>query len=75
MEPPANPGRFKEQDDRTLDEIVAAMRKHRIPGSRTALFRFLERHGITHKNVWPAPSARVISQGVLVCIHVSGHRA
>ena len=37
------------QDDRTLDEIVAAMRKRRIPGSRTALFRFLERHGITHK--------------------------
>ena len=39
----------EEQDDRTLDEIVAAMRKRRIPGSRTALFRFLERHGITHK--------------------------
>src|ERR1700761_6299121 len=39
----------EEQDDRTLDEIVAAMRKHRIPGSRTALFRFLERRGITHK--------------------------
>ncbi len=27
------------------------------------------------KNVWPAPSARMISQGVLVCINVSGHRA
>src|SRR6516165_3967648 len=40
---------IEEQDDRTLDEIVAAMRKHRIPGSRTALCRFLERHGITHK--------------------------
>ena len=39
----------EEQDDRTLDEIVVAMRKHRIPGSRTSLFRFLERHGITHK--------------------------
>jgi transposase len=38
-----------EQRDRTLDEIVAAMHKHRLPGSRTALFRFLERHGITHK--------------------------
>jgi len=24
----------EEQDDRTLDEIVAVMRKHRIPGSR-----------------------------------------
>jgi len=39
----------EEQDDRTLDEIVAAMRKRQIPGSRTALFRFLERRGITHK--------------------------
>jgi transposase len=38
-----------EQRDRTLDEIVVAMRKRRLPGSRTALFRFLERHGITHK--------------------------
>jgi len=41
----------EEQDDRTLDEIVAAMRKRRIPGSRTALFRILERRGITHKKV------------------------
>ena len=39
----------EEQRDRTLDEIVAAMHKRRIPGSRTALFRFLERHGITLK--------------------------
>jgi transposase len=38
-----------EQPDRTLDEIVALMHKRRIPGSRTALFRFLERHGITSK--------------------------
>jgi transposase len=42
-------GLVAEQRDRTLDEIVAAMHKHRLPGSRTALFRFLERHGITHK--------------------------
>src|SRR5262249_31726060 len=38
-----------EQDDRTLGEIVAAMRKHRITRNRTALVRFLERRGITHK--------------------------
>lgn len=38
-----------EQRDRTLDEIVAAMHRRRLPGSRTALFRFLERHGITLK--------------------------
>ena len=39
----------EEQRDLTLDEIVAAMHERRIPGSRTALFRFLERHGITFK--------------------------
>jgi transposase len=37
------------QVDRTLDEIVAAMHKHKMPGSRTALVRFLKRHGITLK--------------------------
>ena len=35
--------------DMTLDEIVAAMRKRKIPGSRTALWRFYERHNITFK--------------------------
>jgi transposase len=40
---------IEQQRDRTLDEIVVAMHKRRIPGSRTALFRFLERHGITLK--------------------------
>jgi transposase len=35
----------------TLDEIVAVMRKRRIPGSPTALFRFLERYAITSKKV------------------------
>jgi transposase len=38
-----------EQPDRTLDELVAAMRKRRIPGSRSALWRFLDRRGITFK--------------------------
>jgi transposase len=38
-----------EQPDLTLDEIVAAMRKHRIPGSRTAVWRFFERHNLTVK--------------------------
>lgn len=40
---------IEEQKDRTLDEIVAAMHKRKIPGSRSALFRFLERHAITLK--------------------------
>ena len=40
---------IEEHRDWTLDEIVAAMHKRRIPGSRTALFRFLERRAITLK--------------------------
>jgi transposase len=38
-----------EQPDRTLEELVVALRKQRIPGSRSALWRFLERHGISFK--------------------------
>lgn len=37
------------EPDLTLDEIVARMRKDRIPGSRTAVHRFFERHKITVK--------------------------
>jgi hypothetical protein len=32
-----------------LDEAVAAMRKRRIAGSRSALSRFFSRHDITFK--------------------------
>jgi transposase len=38
-----------EQPDMTLDEIVAAMSKAGIEGSRTALWRFYERHDISFK--------------------------
>lgn len=38
-----------EQPDLTLDEIVAAMAKARIAGSRTAVWRFYERHEVTFK--------------------------
>jgi len=38
-----------EHPDWTLDEILAAMHKQRIPGSRTALWRFLDRHDLTFK--------------------------
>lgn len=38
-----------ETPDATLDEIVSAMRRRKIPGSRTSLWRFLDRHGITLK--------------------------
>jgi transposase len=38
-----------EQPDLTLDEVVLAMRKQRIPGSRSAVWRFFNRHKITFK--------------------------
>jgi len=40
---------IREQRDLTLTELVAALRKRRIPGSRSALSRFFARHGITFK--------------------------
>ena len=45
-----------EQSDMTLDEVVAAMRKRRIKGSRSAVWRFFDRHGISFK--------KTISDGV-----------
>jgi transposase len=44
-----------EQPDLSLDEIVAAMRKRRIPGSRTAVWRFFARHDVTFKKRACAP--------------------
>src|SRR4029077_14920613 len=38
-----------EQPDGTLDELVAALRKRRLCGSRSALWRLLECHGISVK--------------------------
>jgi len=38
-----------ERPDLTLDEVVATMRKHKVAGSRTAVWRFLQRHKITFK--------------------------
>src|SRR5215467_15342353 len=40
---------IREQPDFTLDEIVLALHKRRIPGSRSALSRFFARHRITIK--------------------------
>lgn len=42
-------GLIREQPDLTLDEVVLVMRKHRVPGSRTAVWRFFQRHKITFK--------------------------
>ena len=38
-----------EQPDMTLDEIVAAMRKRRVAGSRSAVWRFFARRNISFK--------------------------
>jgi transposase len=38
-----------EQPDLTLEETLAQLRKQRIRASRTALWRFLDRHDITFK--------------------------
>lgn len=40
---------ISERGDFTLNEIVSALHKRRIPGSRSALSRFFARHGITVK--------------------------
>ena len=37
------------QPDLTLDEVVCAMRKSKVAGSRTAVWRFFQRHKITFK--------------------------
>jgi transposase len=42
-------GPIKKKPDMILDEIVKAMTEAKIPGSRTAVWRFLDRHGITIK--------------------------
>jgi len=39
-------GFVAERPDITLDEVMAAMRKRGIPGSRTAVWRFFVRHKI-----------------------------
>jgi transposase len=42
-------GLIGEKPDLTLDEIVATMRKRRIPGSRSAVWRFFARRDISFK--------------------------
>ena len=42
-------GLLAEKSDITLDEVVAAMKKRRIPGSRTAVWRFFNRRNISYK--------------------------
>ena len=42
-------GLIAKQPDLTLDEMVCALRKQRIPGSRTAVWRFFKRHMVSFK--------------------------
>ena len=42
-------GLIAEQPDLTLDEIVAVIRKRRIAGSRSAVWRFFKRHNVSFK--------------------------
>src|SRR5262245_38967934 len=42
-------GLIEKQPDLTLDEGVLTMRNHKIPGSRSAVWRFFKRHKITFK--------------------------
>jgi hypothetical protein len=40
-------GLVKEQPNLTLEDIVAAMAREKIAGSRTAVWHFYERHGFS----------------------------
>jgi len=40
---------IERQPDLTLDELVCVLRKQRIRGSRTSVWRFFKRHNITFK--------------------------
>jgi transposase len=42
-------GLISERSDLTLDEVVAAMKKRGIAGSRSAVWRFFDRHNIRFK--------------------------
>ena len=42
-------GLIDARPDLTLVEVVHAMRKHKVAGSRTAVWRFFQRHQITFK--------------------------
>lgn len=45
------------QPDLTLDEIVVAMHKRRIAGSRSAVWRFFQRHNIKFKKKYAGVGA------------------
>lgn len=54
---------IREQPDFTLGEIVSALRRRRIPTSRSALSRFFARHGITFKKKSASGRAQASRRG------------
>jgi transposase len=52
------------QPDLTLNEIVVAMRKRRISGSRSAVWRLFARHGISFKKKPARSGARATRRGL-----------
>ena len=54
---------IREQRDLTLNEIVSALHRRRIPGSRSALSRFFARHGITFKKKSAGSRAQASRRG------------
>ena len=55
--------------DLTLDEVVCAMRKRKIPGSRTAVWRFFQRHKITFKKRMARPVRKWFRDDNLTSLH------
>jgi transposase len=64
-----------EQSDLTLDEVVAVMRRNKVPGSRTAVWRFFQRHKVTFKKkpVRRRAGARRRSTGATALDARTGH--
>jgi transposase len=54
---------IREQRDLTLNEMVSALHKRRMPGSRSALSRFFARHGITFKKKPAGSRAKASRRG------------
>jgi len=52
-----------EQPDLTLDEVVAAMKKRRIAGSRSAVWRFFDRRNISSKKNSVRLGAKALGRG------------
>ena len=51
------------EPDLTLDGVVCAMRKHKIPGSRTAVWRLFQRHNIAFRKKLARSGAEARGRG------------